>query len=376
MGLPSFTDQNIYLQGTCKAMCLDPKTGNVDYYSDKFSTANVTTSNNENIIRSGLGNGIATIIPTDCDVSVDFASDAFSLWAKSANVGAKLSFGAPVLTCTTATATGNTLKADITKGTPVAGIARTAIECYVQEVGAAAPVATTGAAYQISPTDGTISGFTAVSGKSYKVFYYISTARAQMAAIPSQFNPRVEYFTAQIAGYRNVNAANNSGTRAGWLYVIIPLLKFGGANGGIDGSQTAHDTTHLVGRALTPEDAVVTDSCEDCGGTGSSVAYYVWVEDDASANIDGLVLIGGVVSVPKGGKAKANFLLAMADGSLMTPDPAFMSYDLTTAPTGVTVDNSGVLTATASATGDGELTGTYTDGGTTFTLAVNVTVTA
>ena len=60
----------------------------------------------------------------------------------------------------------------------------------------------------------------------------------------------------------------------------------------------------------------------------------------------------------------------------MTPDPAFMSYELTTAPTGVQVDKSGVLTATASATGDGELTGTYTDGSTTFTLAVNVTVTA
>lgn len=375
MGLPSFTDPNIYLQGTCKAMCLDPKTGNVDYYSDKFSTASVTTSNSENIIRSGLGNGIATIIPTDCDVSVDFASDAFSLWAKAANVGAKLSFGAPVLTCTTATATGAALKADITKGTPVAGIARTAIECYVQEIGVSAPVATTGAAYTIDPSDGTVSGFTAVSGKSYKVFYYINTAHAQMAALPSQFNPRVEYFTAQIAGYRNVNSENNSGTRAGWLYVIVPLLKFGGANGGIDGSQTSHDTTHLVGRALTPEDSVITDSCEDCGGTGSSVAYYVWVEDDASANISGLVLIGGVVPVPKGGSAKADFLLAMADGSLATPDPIHMTYALTTAPTGVQVDKSGVLTATASATGDGELTGTYTDGSTTFTLPVNVTVT-
>lgn len=374
MGLPSFTDPNIYLQGTCQAMCIDPKTGKIDYWSNKFSTANITTSNNENVIRSGLGNGIATIIPTDCDVTVDFTSDAFSLWAKGANVGARMFYGAPVMICTTVTASATALKIDTSKGTPVAGLGRQKIECYVLTVGEEAPLATSGAAYTVDPSTGTIADFTAVSGKTYQVFYYVSRAGAQGAAIPTQFNPRVEYFTAQIAGYRNVNAENGSGTRAGWLYVIIPLLKFGGANGGIDGSQTAHDTTHLTGRAISPDATVVSGECDGCGGAASEIAYYVWVEDDASANIAGLVLIGGTVSVPKSGKVKANFLLAMADGSLVTPDPAHMTYAMTTAATGVTVDTSGVLSATASATGTGVLTGTYTDGSATFTLAVNVTV--
>lgn len=376
MGLPSFTDQRIYLQGTCRGICIDPSTGRVDYYSDKFSTANITTSNNENVIRSGLGNGIATIIPTDCDLSVDFTADDFSLWAKGANVGAKLTYNVPVMICDTIKATDATLSVDLTNGTPVAGLGRTKIEGYVQTVGSAAPIATSGAAYHIDPLSGSFTDFTATAGTTYKVFYYINKVNAQCAAISSQFNPRVEYFTAQIAGYRNVNSANNSGTRAGWLYVIVPLLKFGGANGGIDGSQTSHDTTHITGRAIAPDSQVVSAACDECGGGASNIAYYVWVEDDASANIEGLVLIGGTVSVPKSGTAQANFLLAMADGSLTAPDQAHMSYEMTTAITGVTVSNTGLLTATASAAGDGELTGTYTDGDASFTLAVNVTVTA
>lgn len=370
--LVKFTDPKIYLQGTCSAVCIDPTTGNVDYYSDKFSTSSITTSNSEGVIRSGLGNTIAAIIPTECDVSVEFTADNFSLWAKAANTGARLSYGAPVMRCQTVTATSTVLKVDTSSGTPVAGLARPTAQAYVQTVGSAAPIASTGNAYDIEQ-DGTVVGFTAVSGSTYKVYYYTSIANARVAAVMNQFDPRIEYFVAQIAGYRNVNAKKKGGTRAGWLYAIVPSLKFGGADGGITGSQTEHDTTKIVGRALAPEDQIVSGECDDCGGSNST-AYYVWVDDDPTVGINGLVLTGGVVTVPKGGKAKAEFNLAMADFSLVVPDPARMSYEMTTPVTGVTVDASGVLTATESATGEGELTGTYTDGSATFTLPVIVSV--
>ena len=73
----TFTDKRLYVKGTCSAILSDKNTGDIVYFSDKFQTGNMTTSVTTGEIRAGLGNGIATIIPSDSALNVEFAAADF-----------------------------------------------------------------------------------------------------------------------------------------------------------------------------------------------------------------------------------------------------------------------------------------------------------
>lgn len=359
--LPIFTDQKIQLMGTCRALLMNPGTGTIDFASDTFSTAQITTSASENIIRSGLGNGIVSILTTDKDVSVNFQADEFSLPVKAMNFGSATTYGAPVMVCQTIAATGATLSIPLTSGTPVAGVGREAIECYVMPVGAAADIATYGTPYTVDPSTGLISGFAATSGTTYKVFYYVTRANAEVATLSAAGEPFTEYFMAQIAGYKNV-VKGATGTRAGWLYVIVPLLHFGGANAGIDGSQTTPDNSMIVGRALRSNPSVVSATCDDCEGGSGDLAYYIWVPDDEAENVQALAVVGGVIVI---GAAETTHIIdefrLVVGNSLVKPDPAYITYALQGDLPGVSL-NGNVITKTGSNSGELELLATYNDG--------------
>ena len=139
-----FTDKKLYLKGTAEAILIDKASGDIVYYSDKFQTANYQTSVTMGEIRAGLGNGIAAILPSDAAVNVNFTAADFSLAAKSLQVGAARTFGAPVMTCQTVTAAGTTLSLNIEEGAPVAALGMSKAVCWVQEVGAQSPIATDG----------------------------------------------------------------------------------------------------------------------------------------------------------------------------------------------------------------------------------------
>lgn len=369
-----FTDPRLYLKGTSSVICKDVVTGNILYFSNKFQTGNVTTGNTMGEIRAGLGNPVAATIPTDGNVGVEFNAADFNMWAKSAQTGAKLNYNAPAITCQNVTAESTELTIDLTAGTPVAELGFSDIHCYVQEVGASAPIASYGAAYPINPADGKIGTFEAEIGKTYKVWYFVNMASAQLATIGSNIDPKVVHFTAEMAVYSNNTGAQNDGTRVGSLYVIIPRLKLGG-NGGVNGDQTNNDTTSLSGTAIVHDNDIISESCSACEQTDNVLAYYLYVPCASATAVTGLALIGGVISLPVSTTAKANFKAVMPDGSLVTPDNALMSYALDGAPTGTTVSTDGVITAGATA-GDCEITATYTEGTDTFTCTANVSVTS
>lgn len=368
--LPIFTDQKIQLMGTCRALLMNPGTGNIDFASDTFSTAQITTSASENIIRSGLGNGIVAILTTDKDVSVNFQADEFSLPVKAMNFGSAVGYGAPVMVCQTVTASGATLSIDLTSGTPVAGIGRTAVECYVMPVGGAADIATYGAPYTVDPATGEVAGFAATASTTYKVFYYVTRANAEIATLSASGEPFTEYFVAQIAGYKNITKGD-TGTRAGWLYVIIPLLHFGGANAGIDGSQTTPDNSMIVGRALRNSPTVISASCDDCAD-GGDLAYYIWVPDDEAENVQALVIPGGVITVPKSSTHVMDYFRLVVGNSLVKPDDAYVSYTSIGVPAGTSITGN-VLTA-GSTTGDGEVRCEYDDGVNQLQCIANLSV--
>ena len=369
----SFTDDRLYAKGTCNVICSDVNTGDVLYQSNKVTTGNVTPSVNLNEIRAGLSNPIATMIPSDSSLQVDFEAADFQIWAKAAQMGATLSYGAPVQVCQVVTAGEGTLSVDTSSGTPVAPFGYSEPFCFVQTVGAESRLLNDGVAYPISSA-GSISGFQATATKQYKVTYYVQKVGARKAVISSFIDPKVVRFEAQIAVYSN-RGGTSEGTRVGWIYYTIPYLKLQ-ADATITGDQSNNDTTKISGQALAYDANVVSDTCSDCDS--STLAYLVYVPDDATNEILGITVIGGAISVKASGTAQLKPYIVMADKSIVVPNDysTNFSYAMTTAITGTTISSSGLVTAGSSA-GSGEATITYTPVvGTPFTCPVNITVTS
>jgi hypothetical protein len=125
----------------------DPATDNIVYFSDKFQEGNVTTSADAGAINAGIGNSAAIMIPSNAAVAVAVTAADYSEYVKAASVGGDITYGAPVMTCQSVTATGTSLTIDVSGGTPVAGVGMDNIVCYVQEIGAESPISSGGTAY-------------------------------------------------------------------------------------------------------------------------------------------------------------------------------------------------------------------------------------
>ena len=367
-----FNDPNLYTRGICSAQFADMTTGDIYFSSNKFQEGNITPSSNSDPLRAGLGNGIATIVESDADIQVNFTQANMDLKTKLAGVGAGVTYNAVAPVCQVVTADSAALKVDVTEGVPAAQYGMSKAVCYVQEVGTASAIAADGISYGIA-ADGTVSGFTAVSGKQYKVWYFVEKLSAMCGKLTTAMNGKVGLFTAQMAVYSNVNAKTNEGTRWGWLYVHVPL-KLQADTAVVTGSQSNYDTTAIVGRAISADELVVSGQCEDC--SGSALGWYVLVPDGDADVVTGLVAaIGGVISVPKSGTAQVRPQAVMANGQLVALDPAKCTYAMTGAPSGTTVGQStGVITA-GETTGDADMTVTFRYGDKSFTAQCAVSVT-
>lgn len=371
----NFTDRKLYVKGTCVAQFADPSTGEILYSSNKFQSTGISTESDLGEIRAGLSNGVAAIIPSNSALTVKFTAADFNLYAKAMQVGATVQYGAPAPTCEVLTATGTTLTLEMPNGAPVAQAGYSKIFGYVQTVGQESKANVDGVPYEIDPASGAVQGFQATSGTQYKVWYFVRKASAQMATISSLFDPKVVHFTAQMAVYANDGGgANNTGSRVGWLYVIIPRLKFDGTGGGLDGDQTTASTQGFTGQALSMDELVVSGTCSDCDA--GTFGYYIYVEDAGASVFEGLAVVGGVVSVPEGQSVQIPVRLVAQNGELVqvSDTETGWSYTLNGAPTGTQVSDAGVVQA-GSTPGDCTCTVTYENGGDPLTATIQVSIT-
>lgn len=371
-----FSDPRLYAKGTSNVILTDPVTGNIIYQSDQFTTASITTSVSLNEIRAGIGNPIVAMLPTDASVSVEFTAADFSLYEKAAQVGADVTYGAPVPAAQVVTASGATISIDVSENAPVPQLGFSDVFCYVQEVGTTSLLQSLngGRAYPLDPTSGAVTGFTSVSGHDYKVWYFVRKTVAQQATITTLMDPKIVHFTAAIAVYRNMGNTATSGTLTGWLYVTIPLLKLQ-ANAGINADQSNADTTVVSGQAISAADTTVSPLTDLCGQVGNNLAYYVYSPCSEADVIQGLAVVGGVVSVTVSDTAQIPVLFVMPDNSLVAPSDYGNGFTYTGSglPSGTTVSSSGLVSAGSTA-GSGEVEISWTDGESTFALPVNVEV--
>lgn len=368
----TFQDTRLYLKGTCNVLLSDIATGNILYQSTKSQTNNATPSVTAGEIRAGLGNGVVAVLSSDSALNVALTAADFSMATKAAQVGSSVHFGAIAPTCQVVEATGSSLTIDVTEGVPVAQYGFATPHCYVVEVGAKNTVYSNGTAYPISDA-GVISDFVATPSKKYKVWYFINRLNGQVVEIPENIQPGVYHYTAQMAVYSGQGSSGEQSNRVGWFYLVIPMLKLG-ANSGVIGDQTTPDTTDLSGMALAADEVVETETCADC--TSGNYAYYVYIPDDADEGIEGLAIVGGVITLVKSTTAQTPIKFVMANGELVQPDYTQLKYTMTAGTaTGTSVNTSGLISAGSTA-GAGEILVEYPKtGDVQYSCVANVVVT-
>lgn len=352
-----FTDENLYVKGTCNVICEDINNGNVLYQSNKMTTGNINASVSIEEVRFGYGNPVAAVIPTGSDLSVEFEAADFKLWAKMAQVGADVTYSSPVPMCQTVIAENEELAVDVSNGIPVAELGDYRPRAYVQKVGKESLIATDGTSFSIS-TNGIISGYNAVPGETYKVWYFTRKATAKKATIKSFMKPSVVRFTAQIAVFSNVSAEGYQGTRVGWLYYTIPHLQLQG-NTTLTGDQKNYDATKIEGIALDYDPFEKADTCPDINV--GELGYMVYVPNDEYDRIKGLAVVGGVIEIKQDEQVRIPVQYVVSDGSLVQPDN-YTDFDYEVVSGGseyVSVSEDGVLTGLEA--GETEVVISYTD---------------
>ena len=352
----------LYAKGTCNVVVRDVENGDVVYQSNKVQTNQFATTCDMGEITAGIGNATAINIPHNNKVTLTITNADFSMAARAMQVGTQVGYNgvAPVCEAIVAASTQLTVSKD-----PAAPYGYAKKICNVVEAGAEAA---SGVAYEIGD-DRVVEGFVATVGKTYQVTYFTQMASAEHFTIGGAFNPGVYHVTAQIAVYSAAGVQNAlQGSKVGDLYYIIPRMQFGG-KADISGDQTTPTTTDLSGTALSYDEANVSGECADCAVPGLAMVLYVPVQGAATA-VEGLVIVGGEMTVGEGDTLQVPVKWLMPDGTLAQPDYTLMTYQ--SAGTSVaTISATGLITGVAE--GDTEITCALTDDPTKRVVA-NLTV--
>ena len=349
-----------------------PMTGEILYYSNKLSEANLSTSVTLGEIRAGVGNPIIGIIPSDSNLTVEITDQNLDLAIRAYQAGGLHGYGAPTRVCQDVTASGATLTVDTSLyGAPVAGQGMTEPLCYVQTVGEASTVQSDGMPYQIG-SNGQIVGFSATSGTTYKVWYWAFRPDTEYTTILANIDPSVVSVRFVYPVYSNLKEAG-TGTRIGSLEVVVPFMKFGG-NAGINGNGSSNVNTTISGTAIAFQNPVVEAGCGACTDASAALAHYLYVPcGNGASAIQGLFYLGGSVEVGKNSTKQLDFML-MVNGNPVRPEASQMSYETEgTVPTGSSVSAAGLLT-TGSGAGSFDVVGTYSYGDQSWSCPVEVTV--
>lgn len=338
-----------------------PLSGEVLYYSNKLTEATGTTSVTMGEIRAGVGNPIVAVIPSDSNATLEITDVNLSLAMRAYQTGGLHGYGAPTLVCQDIVATSNILKITTTTlGVPVAGQGFSEPFAYVQEVGAESTLSGDGVPYAINASTYAVTGFSAQSGKTYKVWYWVNAATTEYATVLANIDPTVVNVRLVYPVYSNVKE-DGTGSRIGSLVVVYPFLKLNGS-AGITGNGSSNATTSISGTAISFEESIVQAGCGACSDGSADLVHYLYVPCSNSANaIQGMYLLGGEFHVSEGEIVRVPFML-MVNGYPVEPDPALMTYvssgDL---PTGTTFNaDSGVVACNGSESGSFGVTASYT----------------
>ena len=347
----------VYAKGTMDVWLFNPNTFDLDFYSNKIQTNNLSTSTNMGEINGSLRNPVLLSLPDSAKLELQITAATSTLESRALSVGGELTYNGivPVLETVTPTTTALTVSQ-----TPVAPYGTDTVYGFIDK---------NGTAYEIDPDTKTVKNFSATANETYCVRYFVRAASAHQLKINSAFEPNIEICMIRMPLYTTQGSTSTQGTKWGDRYIWIPRMQFTG-NAPLKGDQTDADSDDLSGSALPYEEAAAEGICLD--EASYALAYMVDMPlSGATGSVKGLAIVGGVVNVDVADTVQIPVKYVMPDDTLVQPTYSDLSYVVTN--TGkATVDENGVLTGVDS--GDTEVTVTLANPA--LSVVANVVVSA
>lgn len=287
----SFKKKSLFSKGIVNAEFFDPATNDLIGYSAYVSNFSVAGSMNNGEVAAGPGSMLVMCIPDTARLNITAQTADTDINSLSLPVGGTVAGNGIIETIIGVAATGST----ISVSNAVAPYGTQDVVAYVlTSSGAdkAAVEAASGIAHTVS-AGGTIEDFTAVSGNTYCVKYFITNSSAEVLSIPALFAPKVVRAHFAVNLYAKEGGSDvMSSSIVGVRHYYFPYYFFTSALNET-ASQTETGTVDLSGTCLTYEEAITSGNCASVGNQ-----LYGYIVDEmigsnsSTSKVDGIYFIG------------------------------------------------------------------------------------
>ena len=373
----NFSDKDLFSKGVVYGEFYDIATDQLTGYSRYLSDFATNGSFNDGAIEGGPGNMLVMNIPDSSRLAFTVKTADDKLENHALTVGSTIEGNGIIETLKSLSATGTQLKITDTAVAPYGG-QNGAIAYVLSSSGtdSSAVGAKSGTPYPVA-SDGTVTGFTAVSGNTYCVKYFTRVSSALEMKVAANFQPKIVRAHFAVNLYAKGTSGNaTEGTKVKVRHYFIPYYFF--TNPLQDNvNQTSPGSVDLSGNCLSYEEV-------DGAVCGSNMASYYccivdeYVGDNSTGTVDGIYFIGAGsgVSVANGSTAALTVKYSVNGVLTNISDMSQVTFSTAAEATAKFADEH-VATITGVAAGNTTATASVTNSvtGVTYTDTIPVTVT-
>lgn len=372
----SFNPQYEFSKGIVYFEAFDVATDDLVGFSKYVTDFSPAGSMNDGAVEGGPGNMLIINIPDTSRLTFTAKTADSALNNMALTIGQSLTGNGVVETSKPVVANGAALT--ITGAVAPLGGQNGAVAYILGSTGSDKDTvaANSGKAYKVG-SDGTIQGFTAVSGNTYCVKYFVQNSSALQLAVPALFQPKVVrvHFAVNIYAKNGGGDAKNSS-----LFKIrhyyIPYYFFTGALSDTI-NQTTPGSVDLSGNCLTA-DEVGTDVC-----ASNAMPNYCYIVDEfvsgtSTGSVEGIYFVGAGAGVSVASSETTELVAKYDVAGNLTNISDMSEVTFSTAAEGTAKFNdphSPVLTGVAAGTTTATVTVTNSISKVTYTDTIPVTVT-
>lgn len=287
----SFHGVQVFTKGINYAEFFDIASGNLLGFSRVVKEFGLNGSVNPGDIEGGPGNQLIMCIPDTGRLEITARTTDSDLNNMALPIGGNLAGNGIIEVSQPILASGN--KLNVTNAVaPYGGSKAIAYVLTSSGDDKATVEAGSGRAYPVSEA-GELQGFTAKTGASYCVKYFVRNSSAKELGIPALFQPKVVRAHFAVNMYTNGgNGDAMSSSLYGIRHYYIPRYFFtAGLQDGV--GQTEPGSVDLSGKALSFEQYQAEDVCASQSGMGYGfIVDEIVGENSSTAAVDGIYFIG------------------------------------------------------------------------------------
>ena len=373
----SFKKKSLFSKGIVHCEFFDIATDDLIGYSAYVSNFTVQGSMNNGEVAAGPGSMLVMCIPDTARLNVTAQTADTDLNSLALPVGGTVAGNGIIETVIGVAAISSTLT--ISNAVAPYGGQNGAIAYVLTSSGSdkATVEAASGTAHAVDE-NGVIADFTAVSGNTYCVKYFITNSSAEVLSIPALFAPKVVRAHFAVNLYAKEGGSDvMSSSIVGVRHYFFPYYFFTSALNET-ASQTETGTVDLSGTCLTYEEAIAEGNCTSVGNQ-----LYGYIVDEmigtnsSTSKVDGLYFVGlgAGVSVVAGNTVTLPIKYSVNGVLTNISDMSQVTFTSGTTTKATIPTHSNVVTGVSA--GTSEITATVTNSvtGAVYTAKTTVTVT-